>query len=833
MANKSRKYDISGMSCAACSARVERAVGSLSGVEVCSVNLLTNSMEVVGEASDSEIIGAVIEAGYGASPHGNSASSGASSVSGERSAKPEVKILRNRLIVSLGFLIVLMYVAMGHMVGLPLPSYFEGNPIAIALLELILCSIIMVINQKFFISGVRGAIKLAPNMDTLVSLGSGASFVYSVALMFSMLSPSLEITRQTELLHGLYFESAAMILVLITLGKLLEAIAKGKTTDALDKLSRLAPSDARVIRDGKEISISISEVRVGDVFTVRPGESIPVDGVVLEGESAVNESALTGESVPSDKAVGDSVYSATVNQSGFLRCRATEVGEATMLSKIIKMVSDASSSKAPIAKLADKVSGVFVPVVIGISLLTFAVWSLLGRELAFSLTRAISVLVISCPCALGLATPVSIMVGSGVGAKNGILFKNATSLEETGKIRAIALDKTGTVTVGEPRVTDVIPTDDVSGEELIRLAYSIEAMSEHPLSRAIMEYGKSLGASGLEVSSFRALPGNGLEGVIGEAVIRGGNEAFISASAEIPQGFSKKAAELSAQGKTAMLFAANDRLLGMIAVADAIKPDVERAISELHDMGIRTVMLTGDNERTARAIAAQAGIDEVIAGVLPDGKERVVSDLKKTYGKVAMVGDGINDAPALTAADTGIAIGSGSDIAIDSASVVLIKNDLADVPAAIRLSRATLGNIKLSLFWAFFYNCLGIPLAAGVFVPLGITLSPMISALAMSLSSFCVVTNALRLNLVKIYKNQGKTKAKEIKKMTKTIKIEGMMCPHCEMHVKNALETLEGVESATPSHTEKRATVVLTSPVSDEALKSAVEGAGYKVLEIK
>ncbi len=833
MANKSRKYDVSGMSCAACSARVERAVGSLSGVEVCSVNLLTNSMEVVGEASDSEIIGAVIEAGYGASLHGTSSVSNDRSASGEKSAKPEVKVLRNRLIVSLGFLIVLMYVAMGHMVGLPLPSYFEGNPVAVALLELLLCSVIMVINQKFFVNGARGAIKLAPNMDTLVSLGSGASFIYSVALMFSMLNPSLEPAGQTELLHGLYFESAAMILVLITLGKLLEAIAKGKTTDALDKLSRLAPSDARVIRDGKEISIPISEVRVGDVFTVRPGESIPVDGVVLEGESAVNESALTGESVPSDKAAGDSVYSATVNQSGFLRCRATEVGEATMLSKIIKMVSDASSSKAPIAKLADRVSGVFVPVVIGISLFTFAVWSLLGRELAFSLTRAISVLVISCPCALGLATPVSIMVGSGVGAKNGILFKNATSLEETGKIRAIALDKTGTVTLGSPRVADVVPAGDVNGEELIRLAYSIEAMSEHPLSRAIMEYGKSVGVSGLEVSSFRALPGNGLEGVIDGAVIRGGNEAFISKNAEIPQAFSKKAAELSAQGKTAMLFAEGDRLLGMIAVADAIKPDAERAISELHDMGIRTVMLTGDNERTARAIAAQAGIDEVIAGVLPDGKERVISELKRSYGKVAMVGDGINDAPALTAADTGIAIGSGSDIAIDSASVVLIKNDLADVPAAIRLSRATLGNIKLSLFWAFFYNCLGIPLAAGVFVPLGITLSPMIGALAMSLSSFCVVTNALRLNLVKIYKNQEKPKKKEIKKMTKTIKIEGMMCPHCEMHVKNALEALEGVESATPSHTEKRATVVLTSPVSDEMLKSAVEGAGYKVLEIK
>lgn len=822
------------MSCAACSSRVERAVGSLGGVNKCAVNLLTNSMEVEGTATDEEIISAVVSAGYGASPHGSAAAPSKKSSGG---ASSDIKALRNRLIVSLGFLIVLMYIAMGHMWGLPLPSYFEGNPVAIALLELILCSIIMVINQKFFISGVRGAIKLAPNMDTLVSLGSGASFIYSVVLMFSMLSPSLEAAGQTELLHGLYFESAAMILALITLGKLLEAIAKGRTTDALDKLSRLAPSDARVIRDGKELSIPISDVRVGDIFTVRPGESIPVDGVVIEGESAVNESALTGESVPVDKTSGDRVYSATVNSSGFLRCRATEVGEATMLSKIIKMVSDASSSKAPIAKLADRVSGVFVPVVIGISLISFAVWMLLGRELAFSLTRAISVLVISCPCALGLATPVSIMVGSGVGARNGILFKNATSLEEAGKIRAIALDKTGTITVGEPTVTDVIAADGVSEARLASLAYSLEAMSEHPLSRAIMLWGEERGTEKYEVTSFRALPGNGLEGVVNNSTVRGGNEKFISAIATVHPSLSQKITELSSGGKTVMLFAEGDALLGAIAVADAIKPEAREAISELHGMGIRTVMLTGDNERTARAIAAEAGIDEVIAGVLPDGKEKVIAELKATHGRVGMVGDGINDAPALTAADTGIAIGSGSDIAIDSASIVLIKNSLSDVPAAIRLSRATLGNIKLSLFWAFFYNCLGIPLAAGVFIPLGITLSPMIGALAMSLSSFCVVTNALRLNFVKIYKKeqnkQPKITVKESRKMTKIIKIEGMMCPHCEAHVKSALEAIDGVESATPSHTEKRAVVVLTSPVSDETLKAAVEDAGYHVIGIE
>lgn len=845
--NISKKYTVSGMSCAACSARVEKAVGSLDGVSACSVNLLTGSMEVEGEATEAEVITAVVRAGYGATVAGQSTSN-ATAAQGGGSAKGEIAILRRRFIVSLGFLAVLMYVAMGNMWGLPLPTYFENSPEATALLQLLLCAVIMVINQRFFISGVRGVINLAPNMDTLVSLGSGASFIYSVAMMFSMLSPELAgeggLEQRHEILHGLYFESAAMILVLITLGKMLEAVAKGRTTDALDRLSRLAPSEARVIRDGAEISVPISEVRVGDIFTVRPGESIPVDGVVIEGESAVNESALTGESVPSDKASGDEVYSATVNQSGFLRCRATEVGEGTMLSRIIKMVSDASSSKAPIAKLADRLSGVFVPVVIGISLITFAVWMLLGWELAFSLTRAISVLVISCPCALGLATPVSIMVGSGVGAKNGILFKNATSLEEAGKIRAIALDKTGTITLGEPRATDVIPCEGVDEKTLLTLAYSLEAMSEHPLSRAVMLYGDELGIEKREVVGFRAVAGNGLEGKIGDDTVIGGNERFISSHIPVPSEISDRISQLSGEGKTAMLFASGDKLLGIIAVADSIKPDARDAISDLHAMGIHTVMLTGDNERTARAIAKDAGIDEVVAGVLPDGKERVIAELKKKHGRVGMVGDGINDAPALTAADTGIAIGSGSDIAIDSASIVLIKSSLADVPAAIRLSRATLNNIKLSLFWAFFYNCLGIPLAAGVFVPLGITLSPMIGALAMSLSSFCVVTNALRLNLVKIYKDHGKgrleknektekIKAKESEKMIKIIKIEGMMCPHCEAHVKTALEAIEGVESATPSHTEKRACVTLTAPVPDATLISAVESAGYKVIGIE
>ena len=819
-----KKYNITGMSCAACSARVERAVSSLDGVDSCSVNLLTNSMEVEGTASESEIISAVIKAGYGAELAGSKKEK-TNEKSNKSKISDEIKAIRNRFIISLGFLIVLMYIAMGHnMWGLPLPSFLHESPMRIAILQMLLCIIVMIINKHFFVSGIKSALNLAPNMDTLVSLGSGASFIYSVALLF-------QINSNHDLLHGLYFESAAMILVLITLGKMLEAIAKGKTTDALDKLNSLAPENATVIRDGKEISVPISEVRVGDVFTVRPGESIAVDGIIIEGESAIDESALTGESIPVDKTVGSSVYSATINRSGFLKCRATEVGDETMLSRIIKMVEDASSSKAPIAKIADKVSGIFVPTVIGIAILTFIIWSALGKELGFSLTRAISVLVISCPCALGLATPVSIMVGSGVGAKNGILFKNATSLEEAGKIKVIALDKTGTITEGKPRVTDIIPANEVNKQEFLMLAYSLEKQSEHPLSHAILQYGDENDISPLPLTNFKALAGNGLEGVIEGAIIRGGNEGYISQFTNIPDSLKQETTKLAENGKTPMFFSKNDAILGIIAVADTIKKDARESIAELRAMGIKTVMLTGDNERTACSIAKQAGVDEVIAGVLPDGKEQVIQSLKK-YGKVAMVGDGINDAPALTAADTGIAIGSGTDIAIDSANVVLIKSNLADLPAAIKLSRATLNNIKLSLFWAFFYNCLGIPLACGVLIPLGITLTPMMGAAAMSLSSFCVVMNALRLNLVNVYKKHNHNK-KEFKPMTKTIKIEGMMCPHCEAHVKKALEALEGVENVIPSHVEKKATLTLTSPVSDETLKATVEAQGYKVLGIE
>ena len=824
------------MSCAACSARVEKAVSSLDGVEYCSVNLLTNSMEVEGNATESEIISAVIKAGYGATVYGEK-SKKSTEKSSKNSAKDEINALKKRFLISLGFLLVLMYISMGHnMWNLPLPDFFRGNPIAIALLQMLLCIIIMVINKNFFISGFKSALHLAPNMDTLVALGSGASFVYSVVIVSKINAylyyslPTINLTqKKMELLHGLYFESAAMILVLITLGKMLEAIAKGKTTDALDKLTSLAPENARIIRDGMEIAVPISEVRVGDIFTVRPGESVAVDGIIIEGESALDESALTGESIPVDKSMGDSVYSATINRSGFLKCQATEVGDATMLSRIIKMVEDASSSKAPIAKIADKVSGIFVPTVIGIAVITFIIWSLLGKNLAFSLTRAISVLVISCPCALGLATPVSIMVGSGVGARNGILFKNATSLEEAGKIKVIALDKTGTITQGAPNVTDIICAEGVEKNELLTLAYSLEKQSEHPLSRAILEYGEEKGVSPLAISNFKAVAGNGIECVIEDATIRGGNENFISGFASLSPSLKKTAESLAENGKTPMFFSKDDKVLGIIAVADTIKSDAKQAIAELKALGIKTVMLTGDNERTAHAIAKQAGVDEVVAGVLPDGKEKVIQNLKK-HGKVAMVGDGINDAPALTAADTGIAIGSGTDIAIDSANIVLLKSNMADVPAAIKLSRATLNNIKLSLFWAFFYNCLGIPLAAGALIPFGITLTPMIGAAAMSLSSFCVVTNALRLNLVKIY---TKHKVKEFKPMTKTIKIEGMMCPHCEAHVKKALEALEGVENVTPSHVEKKATFTLTSPVSDETLKSTVEAQGYKVLGIE
>ena len=817
------------MSCAACSTRVERAVSTLEGIEICSVNLLTNTMEVEGSATNEEIILAVKKSGYGASILGQKMEKSVKNHS-NATISNEIKALKYRFLSAFFFLFILMYVAMGHnMWNLPLPNFLEGNYIGIAVLQMILCIIVMIINCKFFISGIKSAIKLAPNMDTLVCLGSGASFIYSVALVFKIIHPSTTDVDKMELLHGLYFESAAMILVLITLGKMLEAIAKGKTTDALDKLTSLAPEKANVIRDGKEISVSISEVKIGDIFTVRPGESIAVDGIIVEGESAIDESALTGESIPVDKIVGDNVYCATINRSGYLKCRATEVGDETMLSKIIKMVEDASSSKAPIAKIADKVSGVFVPTVIGISLVTFIAWTLLNKDLAFSLTRAISVLVISCPCALGLATPVSIMVGSGVGAKNGILFKNATSLEEAGKIKVIALDKTGTITQGMPKVTDIITENSIDKNEFLSLAYSLEKQSEHPLSRAIIQYSEENFVDSLPVSSFVSVAGNGLEGKINNSIIRGGNEAYISRFAPLSDNLKSKSSDLASLGKTPMFFAKDDKILGIIAVADTIKPDAKNAISELRAMGIRTVMLTGDNERTAKAIAKEAGIDEIVAGVLPDGKEKAIQDLKK-YGKVAMVGDGINDAPALTAADTGIAIGSGTDIAIDSANIVLLKSNMADLPASIKLSRATLNNIKLSLFWAFFYNVLGIPLAAGVLIPLGITLTPMMGAAAMSLSSFCVVMNALRLNLVKIYK---KHKIKEFKKMTKIIKIEGMMCPHCEAHVKKALESISGVENVIPSHVEKKATLTLTSPVSDETLKATVEAQGYKVLGIE
>ena len=824
-----RKFNISGMSCAACSTRVERAVSTLEGIEICSVNLLTNTMEVEGSATNEEIILAVKKSGYGASILGQKMEKSVKNHS-NATISNEIKALKYRFLSAFFFLFILMYVAMGHnMWNLPLPNFLEGNYIGIAVLQMILCIIVMIINCKFFISGIKSAIKLAPNMDTLVCLGSGASFIYSVALVFKIIHPSTTDVDKMELLHGLYFESAAMILVLITLGKMLEAIAKGKTTDALDKLTSLAPEKANVIRDGKEISVSISEVKIGDIFTVRPGESIAVDGIIVEGESAIDESALTGESIPVDKIVGDNVYCATINRSGYLKCRATEVGDETMLSKIIKMVEDASSSKAPIAKIADKVSGVFVPTVIGISLVTFIAWTLLNKDLAFSLTRAISVLVISCPCALGLATPVSIMVGSGVGAKNGILFKNATSLEEAGKIKVIALDKTGTITQGMPKVTDIITENSIDKNEFLSLAYSLEKQSEHPLSRAIIQYSEENFVDSLPVSSFVSVAGNGLEGKINNSIIRGGNEAYISRFAPLSDNLKSKSSDLASLGKTPMFFAKDDKILGIIAVADTIKPDAKDAICELRAMGIRTVMLTGDNERTAKAIGKEAGIDEIVAEVLPDGKEKAIQDLKK-YGKVAMVGDGINDAPALTAADTGIAIGSGSDIAIDSANVVLIKSNMVLLPAAIKLSRATLNNIKLSLFWAFFYNVLGIPLAAGVLIPLGITLTPMMGAAAMSLSSFCVVMNALRLNLVKIYK---KHKVKEFKKMTKIIKIEGMMCPHCEAHVKKALESISGVENVIPSHVEKKATLTLTSPVSDETLKATVEAQGYKVLGIE
>ena len=836
------QYTVTGMSCAACSARVEKAVSGVEGVSSCSVNLLTNSMGVEGSASPEAIIAAVEAAGYGAARKG---AARADSPAAEEDAlrDRETPVLKRRLLSSLGFLLVLMYISMGHtMWGFPLPAFLDGNPVALGLMELLLAAIVMLINKKFFTSGFRGLLHGAPNMDTLVALGSGVSFAYSTVALFAMTAAVQrgDAAGAHALLHDLYFESAAMILTLITVGKMLEARSKGKTTDALKSLMRLAPQTACVERGGKEESVPIDEVVRGDVFLVRPGESIPVDGVVLSGVSSVNEAALTGESIPVDKTAGDRVSAATVNQSGFLRCEAERVGEDTTLSKIIKMVGDAAATKAPIAKLADRVSGVFVPAVIAVALVTFAIWLLLGKAFGYALSRAIAVLVISCPCALGLATPVAIMVGNGVGAKNGILFKTAVSLEEAGKAQIVVLDKTGTVTNGEPVVTDLLPAEGVSEEELLAAALSLEKKSEHPLARAVTAYAAERGTEGREVEDFSALPGNGLRARLDGEELLGGSLAYISSLTAIPPELRERADALSEKGKTPLLFAKGGDLLGVIAVADTVKADAAEAVRELKGMGIHVVMLTGDNARTAAAIGAQVGADEVISGVLPDGKESVIRSLQQR-GRVAMVGDGINDAPALTRADIGIAIGAGADVAIDAADVVLMKSRVRDIPAAIRLSRATLTNIKENLFWAFFYNVVCIPLAAGAYARFGLTLSPMIGAAAMSLSSFCVVSNALRLNLKNIYDPTGdkaikKTLGqsdKEETPMTKTMKIEGMMCPHCEARVKKTLEALEAVSSAEVSHVSGSAVVTLAAPVEDEVLKKAVEAQGYDVLGIE
>ena len=837
-----KQYTVTGMSCAACSARVEKAVSKVPGVEACSVSLLTNSMGVEGTASDSAVIAAVTEAGYGASVKGaHDNGKAASAANDEELLKDrETPVLKKRLWASVGFLIVLMYFSMGHMMwGWPVPSFFENNHVAMGLLQLLLTVIIMVINQKFFISGFRGLLHGAPNMDTLVALGSGASFVYSTYALFAMTDAQVkgDMAGVMSYMPEFYFESAAMILTLITVGKMLEARSKGKTTDALKGLMKLAPKKATVLRDGVETEVSIEQVRKGDMFVVRPGENIPVDGVVIEGISAVNESALTGESIPVDKAAGDAVSAATINQSGFLKCEATRVGEDTTLSQIIQMVSDAAATKAPIAKVADKVSGVFVPAVITIAVVTIIGWLLAGESVGFALARGISVLVISCPCALGLATPVAIMVGNGMGAKNGILFKTAVSLEETGKTEIVALDKTGTITLGEPRVTDMLPAKGFTEEELLTLACALEQKSEHPLARAVLARAEAEGMTAQEVSDFAALPGNGLTAVLEGSTLTGGNAQFIGAKVQIPEDVKAQGERLAEEGKTPLYFAKDEKLAGIIAVADVIKEDSPQAIKELQNMGVHVVMLTGDNERTARAIGRQAGVDEVIAGVLPDGKESVIRSLKQK-GKVAMVGDGINDAPALTRADIGIAIGAGTDVAIDAADIVLMKSRLSDVPAAIRLSRATLRNIHENLFWAFFYNAVGIPLAMGLWIPLnGWKLNPMFGAAAMSLSSFCVVTNALRLNLFKIYdagrdKKIRKKKEKESKTMEKTMKIEGMMCGHCEARVKKVLEALPEVEQAAVSHQEGTAVVTLNAPVADELLKKTVEDQDYKVISI-
>lgn len=889
-----KQYTVTGMSCAACSSRVEKAVSKVPGVTACSVSLLTNSMGVEGDVPPETVIHAVEDAGYGASLKGQGTAAQAQSASEAEDALKdrETPVLKHRLIASLGFLAVLMYMSMGHMMwGWPLPHFMDGNHVAMGLLQLLLAGIIMVINQKFFISGFKGLLHRAPNMDTLVALGSGASFIYSTYALFAMTDAQLKgnDTAVMSYMHEFYFESAAMILALITVGKMLEARSKGKTTDALKGLMKLAPKTAVIIRDGVETKVPIDEVKKGNVFVVRPGENIPVDGVVLKGTSAVNEAALTGESIPVDKAQGDPVSAATVNQSGYLRCEATRVGEDTSLSQIIRMVSDAAATKAPIAKIADRVSGVFVPAVITIAVVTTIIWLLAGQTFGFALARGISVLVISCPCALGLATPVAIMVGNGMGAKNGILFKTAVSLEETGKMDIVALDKTGTITSGEPRVTDVIPSGGVTEKELVSLALSLEKKSEHPLAKAVLLYAKEQQIDAPEAADFQALPGNGLSGTLDGASLAGGSFSYISGHTTVSAQEQASFERLASEGKTPLCFMKNGRLAGMIAVADVIKEDSPQAIKELQNMGIRVVMLTGDNERTARAIGAQAGVDEVIAGVLPDGKESVIRSLKE-QGKVAMVGDGINDAPALTRADIGIAIGAGTDIAIDAADVVLMKSRLSDVPAAIRLSRATLRNIHENLFWAFFYNVVGIPLAAGLWYPIfGWKLNPMFGAAAMSLSSFCVVTNALRLNLFKMHDaskdhpmrkraekaankggdkaenagavrteaedtrsigqtaNENETVSKELQKsenqknhinmegitMTKTMNIEGMMCGHCEARVKKALEALAGVESAEVSHEKGTAVVSMSADVADDTLKEAVEAQDYKVDSIQ
>lgn len=856
------QYNVTGMSCAACSARVEKAVKKVPGVTSCSVSLLTNSMGVEGTASPAAILSAVQEAGYGASPKNASASKTSdASADLDALADHETPKLKRRLIASLGFLLVLMYFSMGHMMwGWPLPHWFDGNHVAMGLVQLLLAGIVMVINQKFFINGFKGLIHGAPNMDTLVALGSMASFVWSTYALFAMTRAQVDGSDELVMHYMMefYFESAAMILTLITVGKMLEARSKGKTTDALKSLMKLAPKTAALVRNGAEVTVAIADVQKGDVFVVRPGENIPVDGVVLEGTSAVNESALTGESIPVDKAVGDKVSAATTNQSGFLRCEATRVGEDTTLAQIIKMVSDAAATKAPIAKIADTVSGFFVPAVISIAVVTTIVWLLLGHELGYALARGISVLVISCPCALGLATPVAIMVGNGLGAKNGILFKTAASLEAAGRTQIVALDKTGTITEGAPRVTDLLPAEGVSETELLTLAAALESRSEHPLAKAVLADAEAKAITPPEVTDFAALPGNGLAAKLNGMDIYAGNAAFIQTKLTLPAALAQQAEKLASEGKTPLFFGGAGRLLGVIAVADTIKEDSPEAIRQLQNMGIRVVMLTGDNQRTADAIGRQAGVDEVIAGVLPDGKEAVIRQLQAS-GKVAMVGDGINDAPALTRADTGIAIGAGTDVAIDAADVVLMNSKLSDVPAAIRLSRATLRNIHENLFWAFIYNIIGIPLAAGLFIPFGLTLNPMFGAAAMSLSSFCVVSNALRLNLFDLHstrhdhktaspaaapvqsaaENNKKSDAEapEVKTedhtMKKTLKVEGMMCGHCEARVKKALEALPEVDEAVVSHEAGTAIVTLNAEVADDVLKNAVEAQDYKVTGIQ